>query len=83
MNDTERKRFRLAIQFPKRCGCGRAYLPKPLAEIEPYKSIGFIAWGDLPFAYVAADDFADMEARHCYCGSTIAILTKIHDLSKE
>lgn len=42
-----------------------------------------LSWYDLPKAEGFTDEFADHEQRHCVCGSTLVIFTKIHDLSKE
>lgn len=61
--------MKIASQWPKKCGCGRTY------EVE--------SWNDLPFAYNYTDAFATQEARHCLCGSTLAVNVEIHDLSEE
>jgi hypothetical protein len=53
----------------KRCGCGARY------DAE--------SWKALPLGYVNRDAYATQEARHCRCGSTLVILTAIHDLGAE
>lgn len=64
------KARRLSSQWPKRCRCCDAtYAP--------------LDWVALPFGYVAPDDYATLEARHCGCGSTLAVYLAIHDLAAE
>lgn len=61
---------RITGQFPKKCGCGAVYPDRK-------------AWKKLEFHTAFTDAYADQEWRHCVCGSTLAILTKIHDLAAE
>lgn len=56
--------------FPKDCACGRTYLKE--------------MWRELPFAYLQENVrpsgvryYDDLEARHCTCGSTIAVKVEI------
>lgn len=67
--DALRKGKTLADQWPKHCGCGRTHTKA--------------SWAQLPEGKPFSDEYADHEQRHCVCGSTLVILTKIHDLSKE
>lgn len=82
MGDADEKARRLEAQWPKECGCGRVYF----RDVEQGKALspgGGYLWSSLPFAYPHKDAYATQEARHCPCGSTLVILTEIHDLKEE
>ena len=64
---------RLAREFPK----------KHICALGPVKFFSEADWKKLPLKYTHRDEFAESEARDCACGSTLVVLTKIIDLSKE
>lgn len=61
---------KLNEEWPKACGCGRVYC-------------GPESWKGMKLIGVQADDFATLELRNCPCGTTLAVLTEIHDITKE
>jgi hypothetical protein len=61
----------VARQWPKKCGCGRTYL-----NLDHYRL-------HTTYHCIYKDEFAEQEWRHCACGSTLAVATKVLDLSKE
>ena len=69
IKDAREKRRRLEEQWPKKCGCGLIYTRG--------------SWQHLPLAYIQVDAFCTLEARHCTCRSTIAVMLAIHDLRAE
>lgn len=76
--EAQEKAKRLAAQWPKRCGCGLRYDRRAAEQAK-----GVLSWQALPFGYDYRDEYATQEARHCSCGSTLVILTEIHDLAAE
>jgi hypothetical protein len=74
INQELEKTYRLVSQWPKKHkhangGAEVALMPGD--------------WDKLTFAYVQTDAFCTMESRHCHCGSTLAVMTEIHNLSEE
>lgn len=61
----------VAAQWPKKCGCGRLYVN--MAHFRNFTQ----------FHTFYKDEFGEQEWRHCDCGSTLAVVTKVLDLSKE
>lgn len=79
------KARRLAAQWPKRCACGRSYRA-PGSQVTPVESL----WESLPLAKSPngpsgsyRDAYATHQMRNCHCGSTLVVLTEIHDLEAE
>lgn len=75
-DDMERAARLLRAQWPKQCGCGRAYgegwhLPSPP-----------ISWLGLPRRYQRTDEASTNEARDCLCGSTLEVMVAIHDVDE-
>jgi hypothetical protein len=72
--ETKEKAKRLAAQWPKRHkhahGGGECLFSKE-------------DWAKLEYASTQSDAYCTLESRHCHCGSTLAIMTEIHDLSQE
>lgn len=61
---------RLAAEFPKACRCCGALIERE-------------EWHTLPCIGSTADPFGRVEYRNHVCGSTLAVLTAIYDLSQE
>jgi aerobic-type carbon monoxide dehydrogenase small subunit (CoxS/CutS family) len=68
---------RLQGQWPKRHTHAAGYFAPGTVQITRAQ------WKRLPFAYRHTDAFCTMEARHCRCGSTLVVLTAIHDPTEE
>lgn len=83
MNEQEiaaEKTKRLAEQWPKAHIHAGGYTD-PNGERVVHLMPG--DWDKLPFAYKHTDAYCTQEARNCPCGSTLVVMTEIHDLAEE
>lgn len=68
-------RLKLALQFPKYHKCTREMGERYITKAE---------WVKMQWRYNMSDEYADCEGRDCpFCLSTLVVMTKINDASKE